>query len=50
VGFRRLVSLSRLPGVRHLLELGYRLFARYRLRLTGRCAGGTCSVPPVSRD
>ena len=50
VGFRRLVSLSRLPGVRHLLELGYRLFARYRLRLTGRCAGGACTVPSASRD
>lgn len=50
VGFRRLVSLSRLPGVRHLLELGYRLFARYRLRLTGRCSGGTCSMPPQTRS
>ena len=50
VGFRRLVSLSRLPGVRHLLELGYRFFARYRLRLTGRCSGGTCSMPPQTRS
>lgn len=49
VGFRRLVALSRLPGVRHLLELGYRLFARHRLRLTGRCANGTCAVPGHKR-
>jgi len=45
VGFRRLVALSRLPGVRHLLELGYRLFARHRLRLTGRCGDGACATP-----
>jgi predicted DCC family thiol-disulfide oxidoreductase YuxK len=45
VGFPRLVALSRLPGVSALLDLGYALFARNRLRLTGRCAGGGCKVP-----
>ena len=45
VGFRRLAALSRLPLVRHALDWGYRLFARNRLRLTGRCAAGTCPAP-----
>ena len=36
-GFGRLVALSRWPGIRHGLGLGYRIFARYRTRLTGRC-------------
>jgi predicted DCC family thiol-disulfide oxidoreductase YuxK len=38
VGYRRLVALTRLPGVAQLLDLAYRGFARNRLRLTGRCA------------
>lgn len=37
VGFRWLVFFTRLPGLSHLLELFYRIFARNRLRLTGRC-------------
>lgn len=46
VGFGPLVAVSRAPGVAQLLDVGYRLFARNRLRLTGRCApDGTCSVP-----
>lgn len=45
VGFRRTVAVTRWPGVSHLLRLCYHLFARYRLRLTGRCADGTCAVP-----
>jgi predicted DCC family thiol-disulfide oxidoreductase YuxK len=46
VGFRWLMPLTRLPGVRHLLDLGYRLFAKNRLKLTGRCSadGSACSV------
>lgn len=39
VGFRRLVRLSRAPGLSHLLDLAYHLFAKNRLRLTGRCEG-----------
>lgn len=42
VGFRRLVALSRLPGLAHLLSLAYRLFAKNRLRLTGRCTPEAC--------
>jgi predicted DCC family thiol-disulfide oxidoreductase YuxK len=44
VGFARLVRLSRAPGLSHLLELGYHLFAKNRLRLTGRCEDGACAV------
>ena len=42
-GFGRLVALSRWPGVKHGLGLGYRVFARYRTRLTGRCTD-SCRV------
>jgi predicted DCC family thiol-disulfide oxidoreductase YuxK len=42
VGFARLVALTRWPGVAPLLEIAYRLFARYRHRLTGRCVSGAC--------
>jgi predicted DCC family thiol-disulfide oxidoreductase YuxK len=44
VGFGRLVALSRLPGVRGLLDVAYRAFAANRLRLTGRCSGRSCAV------
>ena len=37
VGFRWLVAVSRWPGVRPALDAAYRLFARHRLHLTGRC-------------
>jgi predicted DCC family thiol-disulfide oxidoreductase YuxK len=46
VGFRRVVALTRLPGIRHVLDLGYTLFAKNRLRLTRRCGpDGVCRVP-----
>ena len=46
VGFGALVAVTRVPGVSQLLDLGYRVFARNRLRLTGRCApDGVCAVP-----
>jgi predicted DCC family thiol-disulfide oxidoreductase YuxK len=48
VGFSRLVALSRLPGISQILGLGYALFARNRLRLTGRCDAKSCSVRPVA--
>ncbi|TWT68837.1 thiol-disulfide oxidoreductase DCC family protein [Crateriforma conspicua] len=44
VGLKPVVALSRLPGISHGLEFGYRVFARNRLRLTGRCDDGTCKV------
>ena len=37
IGFGPLVSVTRWPLVRQVLDVGYRVFARYRLRLTGRC-------------
>lgn len=45
VGYRKLVAISRLPLIRNLLELGYRIFAPIRLRLPGRhCHDGSCSI------
>lgn len=44
VGFVWLVPASRLPGVRHALDLGYRVFAKQRLRFTGRCADEGCEI------
>jgi len=45
VGLRPLVAMTRLPGISHLLGAGYEVFARNRLRLTGRCDDGQCAVP-----
>jgi predicted DCC family thiol-disulfide oxidoreductase YuxK len=47
VGFTPLVALTRLPGLAQLLDLTYRLFARNRLRLTGRCRDDGCSHAPA---
>jgi len=47
VGFGPLVWFSRCPGISHLLDLGYFVFARNRLWLTGRCKSGTCSIDPA---
>ncbi len=44
VGLKPVVALTRLPGISHGLEFGYRVFAKSRLRLTGRCDDGTCKV------
>lgn len=43
VGWRRLVAMTRCPGVSHVLDVAYRVFARNRLRWTGRCIGN-CEV------
>lgn len=50
VGFGPLVVLSRLPGVSHLADLGYSLFAKNRLRLTGRCQDGICDLEARAQD
>lgn len=47
VGLSWAVAPTRLPGVSHALDLGYRLFAKNRLRLTGRCQDGVCEVGPT---
>ena len=44
VGLSSLVSLTRLPVISHGLEFGYRIFARNRLRFTGRCKAEVCST------
>jgi hypothetical protein len=49
VGFRPLVAITRLPGVAQLLELAYVLFARNRLRLTGRCTADACELGGADR-
>lgn len=48
VGFGPLVAISRVPGISHLLNLGYSWFAKNRLKLTGRCNADSCQLP-VSR-
>ncbi|MDF3066467.1 MAG: hypothetical protein K0R38_2068 [Polyangiaceae bacterium] len=50
VGFKRLVALSRLPVVSHLLDASYSLFAKNRLRLTGRCTPELCERPAATAD
>jgi predicted DCC family thiol-disulfide oxidoreductase YuxK len=44
VGFGALVGASRLPGIAHLLNLSYAVFAKNRLKLTGRCTNDACAV------
>ncbi|HBV64794.1 MAG TPA: DUF393 domain-containing protein [Rhodopirellula sp.] len=44
VGLGALVALTRVPGISHGLEAGYRVFAKNRLRLTGRCDTLSCKV------
>ena len=45
VGLKWAVGATRLFGVRHALDAGYVLFAKHRLRLTGRCLDDECVVP-----
>ncbi|MCA9263169.1 MAG: DUF393 domain-containing protein [Planctomycetales bacterium] len=50
IGWTWPVALSRLWGVRDVLDWSYRHFARHRLRLTGRCRTGSCQIshrPPT---
>jgi predicted DCC family thiol-disulfide oxidoreductase YuxK len=49
VGFSWLVQMTRWPVIAPLLDAGYTLFAKNRLRLTGRCDAESCAVPPRSR-
>ncbi|MFO0692154.1 MAG: DUF393 domain-containing protein [Polyangiales bacterium] len=46
IGLGPLVALTRLPGIRALLDTAYAAFAANRLRLTGRCDGAACAIPP----
>ncbi len=50
VGFDLAVRASRLPGISGLLDVGYDLFAKNRLRLTGRsdaCSSEACDFEPT---
>jgi len=49
VGLWWLMPLTRLPGLSHLLDWLYSVFARNRLRLTGRCTPEHCT-PAQSVD
>ena len=44
VGFSPVVWLTRLPLISQLLDFGYRIFAKNRLRLTGRCTSEACKI------
>lgn len=48
IGWRWLVAITRVPGISHLMSLGYRAFAANRLRLTGRCGPDGCALPAKS--
>ena len=46
VGFGLIVVITRLPLLSHLMDWGYRKFAKDRLKWTGRCTpDGVCAVP-----
>ena len=44
VGFGLVVWITRLPIISQGLDIGYRIFAKNRLRLTGRCNANSCEV------
>jgi len=44
VGFSWVVAPTRLPGISHLMDVGYVIFAKNRLRLTGRCNANGCKT------
>lgn len=44
IGLGAVVAATKIPGIRQTLDWGYRRFAQNRLRLTGRCADGSCAV------
>ncbi len=44
IGLGPLVWITRLPLLSQLCDIGYRVFAKNRLRLTGRCVKGKCKT------
>lgn len=42
LGLGYLVLLTRIPGISHILDVGYRIFADNRLRITGRSESCDC--------
>lgn len=50
IGWTWLVTLSKWPVVRNLLNVGYKVFARYRLKLFGRCDADGCRPSTVGSE
>ncbi len=50
VGFKKSVAVTRLPLIKQLLSAGYFVFAKNRLRITGRgaCEEDVCRIPEPS--
>jgi predicted DCC family thiol-disulfide oxidoreductase YuxK len=44
VGLGALVFFTRLPLLKQLCNFGYHLFAKYRLKVTGRCLDEACEL------
>lgn len=49
VGFGPLIAVTRVPGISHAMDAAYTMFAKNRLKLTGRCVDGACEVPTSRR-
>ena len=45
VGLGWLLAPTRLPGLRQLADWAYRVFAKNRLKWTGRCGPDGCALP-----
>ncbi|MFO0749349.1 MAG: DUF393 domain-containing protein [Myxococcota bacterium] len=50
VGLGWLLAPTRVPGLRQLADWAYRVFARNRLKWTGRCGPDGCALPRPPRD
>ncbi len=50
VGFGSIVSLTKIPGISHLLDFGYSVFAKNRLKLTGRCDDKGCEMDNTTKS
>lgn len=46
VGLGWLLAPTRVPGLRQLADWAYRVFAKNRLKWTGRCGPDGCALPP----
>ena len=44
VGFGWIMAATRWPGISHLLDWAYRVFAKNRLKWTGRCVDDSCKI------
>ena len=50
IGFKRMVRVSRVRPIAWALNHAYLVFAKHRLRLTGRCSSSACSTPFVAAN